>query len=83
MVLITETDKYLVYSQGNGLLMRIVRKHDGADCFLQGDDASVLEGELDTAANVMRSTGHWRKLVNQALSEYDQIMSLADTNHSA
>lgn len=67
-ILIIETPRYRVYSQGNGAFARLERKADGADYFFQGEVAGeFLEMiELLPEDNVEK--------VENILSEFDEIL---------
>lgn len=66
MILIHDSKYFTVHSQGNGAYFLITRKSDGADLFLQGEDASIFGDSLDQTNEVYTD--------DDVCAEYSDVM---------
>ncbi len=77
--IIEQTDAWQIESHGNGLAYAFYRKSDGAEAFLQGDDAAQWRGELEAmqaAYGNPESVWHrrtWNACLTELCGEYVEL----------
>jgi hypothetical protein len=75
-VIIDQGEGYTVESHGNGVAYLITRERDGAERFIQGDDATLFRDEYDdlskdqVIANTRASRFTWRELLDGMCGVY-------------
>ena len=68
--IIFNSPSYCIRSYGNGDAYLVTRRTDNAECFFQGDDATIFSGALDVAFI------HGRNAINSLCAGYDEIMEV-------
>jgi hypothetical protein len=75
-VIIDQGEGYKVESHGNGVAYLITRERDGAEQFIQGDDATLFRDEYDdlsidhNSPDTRASRFTWRELLDGMCGVY-------------
>jgi len=72
----TETGRYLVETQGNGLFVTLSRKADNASAFMQGEEAADFLGDIESQWAAYPTIGAERveSTLDNYFSQYDDVM---------